>query len=44
MREKEFYKSVINNRNSVVHIWYLVASCTCEVTAKPGADQATRSN
>ena len=32
MREKEFLKSVIDNRNSVVYIWFLVASWGCEVT------------
>ena len=32
MRENTFLKCVIYNRNSDVYIWYLVASCACEVT------------
>ena len=33
MHEKDFLKrSVINNRNSDVYIWYMVASWACEVT------------
>ena len=32
MLEKEFFKSVIYNRNSYVYIWYLVASWAFEVT------------
>ena len=32
MGKKLFLKSVINNRNSYVHIWHLVASWVCEVT------------
>ena len=32
MREAEFLEYVINNRNSDVYIWYLVASWACKVT------------
>ena len=32
MREKEFLKCVIYNRNGDVYIWYMVASWACEVT------------
>ena len=32
MREKEFLKCVIFNRNSDEYIWYMVATYACEVT------------
>ena len=32
MCEKEFFKSVLYNRNSDVYIQYMVASWACEVT------------
>ena len=32
MGKKEFLKSVINSRNSYVHVWHLVVSWACEVT------------
>ena len=30
--KKIFLKSVLYNTHSLVYIWYLVASCACEVT------------
>ena len=32
MREKEFLKYVIYNRNSDGYVWYMAASWACEVT------------
>ena len=32
MREKDFFKYVIYNRNSDVYIKYMVASWACDVT------------